>query len=172
MSMKQTQNTLRLMTESDLPAVMAIQASSYPQRYIEGLATFRSKLKLNPTGCWVACLDQAVRGYLVTVHSDEHHFPSLNVDAVVAPEHPSMLFIHDLALMPDARGQGLSERLLLCALEHARSCALNTIALVAVQGTERFWTRQGFQTCTPRHPVMQQRLASFGADALFMMRAP
>ena len=164
--------TVRLMSESDLPAVLSIQAACYPQHYQEEASAFKAKLRLNPCGCWVACRDQHVQGYLVTVLTDEHHIPSLNSDSLWEPVYPHMLFIHDLALNPEARGLGLSNAMLDSALDYARCRALSTIALVAVQGADAYWTKQGFQARTPSHPVMQQRLASFGPDALFMMRAP
>lgn len=165
-------STVRQMRESDLPAVLSVQADCYPPFYLEDASAFEAKLRLNPGGSWVVCRERQVVGYLVTVLTDELHIPSLNSDSLGEPVRPHMLFIHDLALNAEARGLGLSNVMLASAFEYARCRAVSSIALVAVQGSSVFWSRQGFQACTPRHPVMQQRLASFGPDALFMMRRP
>jgi GNAT superfamily N-acetyltransferase len=80
-----------------------------------------------------------------------------------------MLYLHDLALTSNARGLGLPSRLLSCAFDHARSRALDTMALIAVQGTERFWAGYGFEPTTPSLELLDT-LHTYG-DARFMTRS-
>ena len=45
-------------------------------------------------------------------------------------------------------------------------------ALVSVQGSQDFWARLGYQVQTLGDPGQQQRLASYGAGACYMVRVP
>jgi predicted N-acetyltransferase YhbS len=112
-----------------------------------------------------------VQAYLFTLPVDEGHFPVLHDTDWIPPVRPRWLYLHDLAVSPASQGLGLSGRLMQQALHCAHTLHTDGLALVAVQGAEAYWTRQGFLAHTPHHPMMQQRLASFGRDALFMMRS-
>ncbi|WP_259043780.1 GNAT family N-acetyltransferase [Chromobacterium alkanivorans] len=65
----------------------------------------------------------------------------------LSPDAADTLFIHDLALHPDARGHGLGPRLVQTVLGQGRRRGLRQARLVAVQGAARYWRRFGYQAC-------------------------
>lgn len=83
---------------------------------------------------------------------------------------PDCLYLHDLAVLPQHRGNGISHMLLAAALELAKAQQLNQMALIAVQGSVSFWQSQGFTTVMSPHPTIQTKLASYGEGATFMHR--
>lgn len=163
---------VRCILEQDLDAVLHVQAQCYEAGYHEPRTAFANKLAYSPGTAWLVEHEGTVQAYLFTLPVDERHFPVLHGSDWAPPPQPRWLYLHDLAVSPACQGMGLAGHLMQQALRCAHTLQLEGLALVAVQGAEAYWTRQGFQACTPRHPVMQQRLASFGPDALFMMRHP
>jgi hypothetical protein len=53
---------------------------------------------------------------------------------------------------------------------HARLSGLSGLALVAVQGSEPYWARQGFRAKEVEHAGLREKLHSFGDGACFMVR--
>lgn len=80
-----------------------------------------------------------------------------------------MLYLHDLALHPDARGQGATAAIVERLADQARRDGWRRIALVAVNDATAFWQRVGFGIV--EDPALAAKLASYGADARYMIRA-
>lgn len=158
------------MTLADLGLVLAIQQRSYPPAYHEPLAAFDNKLRQSPDSAWLATSDTATLAYLVTLPVDEDHFPALHAATWRLPSRAKWLYLHDLAVDPGHRGCGAGQRLVEQAFAHARQLGLEGLALVAVQGSEPYWARQGFETHEVAHAGLREKLRSFGDDARFMVR--
>lgn len=158
------------MTLPDLDMVLAIQQRCYPQAYHEPLAAFENKLRQSPKSAWLAVSGETPLAYLLTLPVDEAHFPALHAADWTPPPRAKWLYLHDLAVDPDHRGAGAGQRLVEQALGHARSCGLDGLALVAVQGSQPYWARQGFLAWETEHAALRERLRSFGDDACFMVR--
>ena len=68
--------------------------------------------------------------------------------------------------MPEARGSGAAEAIVTTLIEEARQSGISTISLVAVNGSEVFWQKYGFQ---PAHNEdIAAKMRSYGASARFM----
>lgn len=163
---------IRLMHPADLDAVQRVQRSCYPVPYHEPPASFGNKLRHAPDSCWVIEAGGRVEAYLVCLPADETRLPGLHATDWCAPRQPSLLYLHDLAVSPGLRGQGAAQALIDRARAHAAQAGLRCLALVAVQGSEPYWARQGF---APREPVRSElvrALHSFGDGARFMVCAP
>src|SRR3990170_3814523 len=68
-------------------------------------------------------------------------------DAVFAERrrlYPDGCMIHDLALLPDARGVGAASSMVERLLAHACSAGFPNSSLVAVKESPGFWRRHGF----------------------------
>lgn len=161
---------IRPMKPADLGLVLAIQQRCYPPAYHEPLAAFDNKLRQSPASAWLATCDEGAQAYLVTLPVDEAHFPALHADDWCLPPRAKWLYLHDLAVDPDHRGSGAGQRLVQHAFAHARVLGLEGLALVAVQGSQPYWARQGFQARTLTHTGLLEKLRSFGDDACFMVR--
>jgi len=79
-----------------------------------------------------------------------------------------VLYIHDLAIAPDARGLRMGVQLVARAFDAARASGLCEAELVAVEGAHGFWHRLGFRE--GHSAAIAAKLASYGADARWMRR--
>ncbi|MGH6736639.1 MAG: GNAT family N-acetyltransferase [Methyloceanibacter sp.] len=157
----------RAMGMSDLAAVEAIAAAVHPT-LPERPDVFAEKLTLFPQGCFALAGDGAVVGYAFAHPWRQGGVPKLDALLGGLPEDADCLFLHDVAVLPQARGQGASGALvaLLVALAGARG--LRALALAAVYGTGRHWARAGFTPAGGESIAAQ--LAPYGAGAQYMVR--
>ncbi len=155
------------MTRADLPAVAHIAAIVHPA-YPEDPAIAAERLALEPTGSFVFDGASGPAAYLISHRWIDGAPPALDTHLRALPPHPALWYIHDIALMPETRGQGAA-RAILAELEAlARSHGLHRLALVAVNDSVPFWTRHGFAGAT--NPALAEKLASYGPDARYMVR--
>lgn len=140
------------MTEADLPTVLALAGALHPH-HPESRAVFAERLALAPAGCWMLGEGE---GYAIAHPWTGLAPPPLDSLLGALPDGPWHL--HDVALLPAARGAGHPTRL----LER-----WPVATLVAIPGTGGYWMRQGFRD-TPC--ADQAALASYGERARFMAR--
>lgn len=154
---------------ADLPELLRIQAACYGAGYLEGADRFAARLAVAPHSCWLARgADGFARAYLVACPTLRGAITPLN--AVFEPAaQPDTLYLHDLAVHPDAAGLGLGPRLVHTALAWAAEHHLSHSALVAVQGSLPFWGRLGYAAAPPA-PGAARALASYGPGALYLAR--
>ena len=80
------------------------------------------------------------------------------------------LFIHDLAIAPVGRGQGIGRKLIACAFDLAKGDGLMSAELVAVEGAANFWRGMGFAELQPTLEIAA-KLAGYGREARWMGRS-
>ena len=83
---------------------------------------------------------------------------------------PDTLYLHDLAVAPQAAGQGLAQRLVSHLWARAAEERLSHSALVSVQGSQPFWERLGYRVQALDDPAQQRHLDSYGAGACYMAK--
>lgn len=153
------------MTAADLPAVMAIAAAVHPA-YPEEEAVFAERLRLFPQGCLVLGAAEGLLGYVMSHPWERAAPPPLNSLLGHLPARAGCFYIHDLALLPAARGSGAGGRAVAALANLALALGLPCLALVAVAGSSGFWRRQGFRE---RHaPALAAKLASYDDAALYL----
>ncbi|UXY13787.1 GNAT family N-acetyltransferase [Chitiniphilus purpureus] len=157
---------LRVLTESDLDAVLAIQRECYPAAWQESRATFARKLALSPQSNWLAHEGDVALGYLFTHPWHDRTPPALDTGLPALPQGADRHFLHDLAIHPQARGRGIAARLVEHALAWGAAQGLREARLVAVLGAERFWQGLGF---APLRTIGAQP-AAYGKAARIMGR--
>lgn len=164
-------NPPRLMLEGDLDAVIRLQSTCYSREFHEPKVAFASKLKAAPDSCWVIHGPDGLLAYLVCLPIEGDQLPALHAPDWRKPANPDWLYLHDLAIHPDARGMGLASLMLSRATELAQTRKLASMGLIAVQDSVPFWRRYGFEpvTCATIH-ISEEKLASFGKEATFMLR--
>lgn len=159
------------MQEADLDSVIGLQTVCYRSEFHESKSSFASKLFAAPDSCWVAPGPTGLLAYLARLPIEWGALPSLHSLQWHRPHRPDWLFIHDLAIHPQARGTGLASAMLQQATAAARIQNLSTMSLIAVQGWVPFWRRHGFEPATaPTVQGLAAKLASFGEGAVFMLR--
>lgn len=157
----------RPMTAADLPAVNALAALIHPG-YPEDAAVFAERLRLYPPGCRVLERDGELAAYVVSHPWVDRAPPSLNTLLGELPARPSSYYLHDIALLPEVRGTGAAVEAVTSLAEQARVERLPSLSLIAVNGSEGFWRRQGFAPVEDQ--ALAAKLCSYGGDAQFMIR--
>ncbi len=158
----------RAMADSDLDGVAEIQAIAFPDHF-EDRDCFVDRLALYPAGCRVLVDgDDRVLGYGVAYPWLRDAMPPLNARIGALPDAPHLLYLHDLALSPGARGTGAARSYVAWLVDHARAEGWPHIALVAVNDAAPFWARHGFVASDS--PALREKLASYGDDARYMVR--
>jgi ribosomal protein S18 acetylase RimI-like enzyme len=155
----------RPMTASDLPAVLAVAAVVHPD-YPEEEAVFAERLRLFPQGCLVLDGPKGLLGYVVSHPWHRGGPPALNTLLGRLPEAPGAFYIHDLALLPEARGTGAGRLIVGRLVALAREAQQPRLALVAVNDSSGFWQRQGFREM--HDPALAAKLASYDDAARYL----
>lgn len=157
----------RTMCEHDLPAVGEIAARLHPA-YPEDARIFAERLQLYPNGCLVLEVNDCMLGYVISHPWRHRQPPTLNSLLQTLPVRPSTYYIHDVALLPQARGLGAVVQLLSRLSRIAQDDGLPALSLVAVNGSSEFWSRQGFVAIDD--PELQEKLNSYDLAARFLYK--
>jgi len=137
------QGRWRQMSAGDLAAVSAISDAVHG-RYTEPMAVYAERLNLYPAGCRVLEQDGEAAGYLISHPWFREDPPKLGALLGAIPPDSDSYYLHDLALLPAARGTGAGKAALDFVKARARARGRSDIALMAVGGADRYWARQGF----------------------------
>jgi ribosomal protein S18 acetylase RimI-like enzyme len=157
----------RPMTPADLPAALAVADIVHP-RYPEDPAIFAERLALYPAGCLVLMQGEEQIGYIVSHPWTYGAPPVLNSLLGALPLAPTTYYIHDIALLPQARGTGAAKTVLARLADRAEASGLPNLSLIAVNDSVAFWQRHGFAV-TP-DPALDIKLRSYDDSARFMVR--
>ena len=155
------------MLPGDLDAAERVADVVHPD-YPEDPAVFAERLRLFPAGCWVLEEADACVGYLIGHPWLLHRPVPLNHLLRLLPEVPDTFYLHDLALLPPARGRGDAGAGVSLLVLEARRLGLGAMSLVSVGGSAGFWKRHGFAVAQDR--TILRHLSGYGTDARFMLR--
>lgn len=158
----------RGMRAADLSAVIAIAARVHPD-YPEDAAVFGERLALCPAGCLVLEGAGGPDGYVLSHPWRDDAPPALNVALGALPARPDCWYLHDIALLPHARGRNAPAAALAMLAARARKAGLSRIVLVATGSAGAYWLRAGF-TALDR-PRAAAILRSYDPAARLMSRA-
>ena len=155
------------MSAADLPVIMAAAAEVHPD-YPEGEAVFTERLALHPAGCLVLAGGDGIGGYVLSHPWRFGQVPALDSLLGALPEDADIYYIHDLALLPLARGGGAASACVHRLAAHARAAGFARMALVAVGNSAGFWQRQDFREA--HDEALARKLASYDSAARYMIR--
>ena len=161
---------LRPMVLPDLAAVLGIQRACYPGDFLESAEVITLRLRSPGNLSYVAERGGLVCAYLAAYRSRPGKLTPLHgsFETVLQPD---TVYLHDMAVAPAAKGQGLAQRLVEHLWTQGRSEGLVCSALVSVQGSQPFWERLGYRLYTLTEPAQQRNLDSYGAGACYMVKA-
>ncbi|WP_207546457.1 GNAT family N-acetyltransferase [Methylobacterium indicum] len=155
----------RPMRPADLSAAAAVAARVHPG-YPEEDGVMAERLRLCPGGCLTLVgPGEALAGYAVGHPWRSGSVPDLDTLLGALPERADAWCIHDVALLPEARGQGAAAAVVGLMLAQAARHGLPEVVLVAVGDAAGFWRRHGFR------PLAAPAPAGYGAGAALMARA-
>jgi len=158
------------MKPQDMAAVSRLAALCHPD-LPEDSAVLAEKQKLAPQYCFALAQlsgEEELLGYMLAHPWRRGDIPPLNRRLGGIPQNADIIYLHDLALDPAARGQRLAEAAVikLCAI--AVRAGFAEINLAAVHCSAPFWQKQGFM---PQKINDKNLLRTYGADAVFMAKS-
>lgn len=153
------------MKPSDLPAITTLAEQAHPS-FPEEPEVFAEKQALFEAFCFTLELDDAIAGYCIAHPWVRDRVPVLNQLLQSPPETPDRVFLHDIVVAPAARGNGAGAALLDLLESAARRHGLKAINLIALYGSNKVWSRYGFEQV----PIDRTEIASYGPSAIYMRK--
>jgi GNAT superfamily N-acetyltransferase len=154
------------MRGADLPAITAISDAVHG-RYSEDGAVYAERLALYPSGCFTLWQGDQISGYLISHPWHRDSPPALNAMLGSIPMVADSYYLHDIALLPGARGGGSGHAAVDLVLTLARKAGFQDVTLMAVNDADRFWASIGFAYVED----VISTLNSYGAGSYLMRRA-
>ena len=158
----------RTMSALDLASVEAI-AEIVHRDFYESPSVLAERRRLYPNGAHVLEINERAVGYVLSHPWKRGTIPALNVLVDALPPDADTYYIHDLALLPVARRVGAAKFVTAALEKHAAARGFATLSLVAVNGSEPFWTKQGFVPLDL--PELAGKLLSYEPGARYMEKA-
>ncbi|HEY3870801.1 MAG TPA: GNAT family N-acetyltransferase [Actinocrinis sp.] len=157
---------IRHIAADDWDEIAALEAETYRDSGLsEGRAALESRAQASPATCFVLDLGTRIAGYVLTLPYPPYQYPDLH-----EPERGAFasrnLHLHDLVIGADRRGRGMARLLLDHLTAAVRAAGYEQISLVAVGGSDTFWSAQGYGAL-PEVALPE----SYGPKAIYMSRA-
>lgn len=128
---------------------------------------FQEKVMLFPNGCQKLVSMTDIVGYGITHPWTLYSIPPLDEFLKVLPDKPECLYIHDVVVLPEARGNRAAEMYVEYIKHLAIELNISYLALVSVYGTDVLWGRFGFQVI--QNSDLNRKLVSYGTSAKYMI---
>lgn len=148
------------LSAADVPQLMLVQQNCYSDELVESAAVMAERIAEFHQSCWGYFIDQQLAGYLLAYPSELGAITPLAATFPVY-QNPDCLYLHDMAISSDFRGQSIAARLLQHAQTEAEKLGLEALALVAVQGAEAYWQKLGFVRVTDIKVAQQAILDTY-----------
>jgi GNAT superfamily N-acetyltransferase len=155
------------MTSRDLTQVQSL-ADAIHLDHPEDMAVFAERMNLYPQGCLTLEENGRLIGYALTHPWYFGKPPALNCLLGTIPPDATTYYVHDVALLPEARGKGYAVQIGDRLAEHAAKAGFDNLSLVAVNNSQGFWERLGFRKA--HVPGLEEKLFTYGPDAVLMAR--
>jgi hypothetical protein len=94
--------------------------------------------------------------------------PPLDSFLETTPGVADCLYIHDVAVLAEARGHGSAELYIELMVDRACQLGVDFLALVSVYSTQPFWAAYRFEIASA--PGLGTKLRSYGPTAKYMTR--
>jgi ribosomal protein S18 acetylase RimI-like enzyme len=133
----------------------------------ESKEVFLEKVILHPLGCRKLIYDNILSGYGICHPWKLYSVPRVDCFINTLPPHPDCLYIHDIAILPHARGQNAAGRYINYIKQLALESSIPAVTLVSVYGTNVLWSRFGFRGVEIAE--LDNPLASYGKSAQYMV---
>ncbi|GIK81273.1 MAG: GNAT family N-acetyltransferase [Pseudorhodoplanes sp.] len=160
-----TRPAWRPMTADDVAAAHALSQTVHPG-YPEARAVFAERHQLYPQGCFALVREGRLCGYALSHPFPADSAPALDTLIGALPREAGNYYIHDVAMLQEARGHGAASAIVERLKTHARAGGFACVSLIAVNDSAAFWTRHEFAARAV--PALAGKLASYGAHAVYM----
>ena len=124
------------------------------------------KIRLFADGCMMLELGAEAVGYGIAYPWLLDAVPALDTFFGALPSESRCIFIHDVAILPQARARGAGAAFVRHAGRLATARGFSRLALVSVYDTHPVWARCGFEV---QPPPPGDKLKGYGATARYMV---
>ncbi len=155
--------------ESDLQSLNEI-ASQIHTTLPERPEVFADKLSRFPHGCRKLVLGNKMVGYGISHPSKLYSIPPSDEFLGSLPQPPECLYIHDVAVLTEGRGNNAAAVFVEATKALAGRMQIRCLALVSVYRTDTLWSRFGFRVV--QNDALNGKLASYGPTAKYMVCDP
>ncbi len=128
---------------------------------------FLEKIRLYPEGCRKLVGAAVTVGYGISHPWLLNEIPPLDAFLGGLPTQPECIYIHDVAVLPEARGHGAAAHYVEYIKELATTRKIPALALVSVYGTDPLWSHFGFKVIHDQR--LAEKLITYGASAKYMV---
>jgi ribosomal protein S18 acetylase RimI-like enzyme len=158
---------IRYISDTDWDAIAAMESRAYAQLGLsEGRAALRSRADVSPETCFVLDVGSEIAGYVLALPYPLFGYPDLEhaEESLVSFHRPRNLHLHDIVVAERLRGRRLGGRLHDHLILAAAARGFERISLVAVGGSEPFWSAHGYIAYPSISP------SGYGVNAVYMSR--
>lgn len=131
---------------------------------------FRHRIEQFPEGCRMLIKDEEIVGYGIAYPWELLSIPPLDSYLKPLPKLPLCMYIHDVAILPEARGHSASKDYVEYISELALSMSINFVCGVSVHGTSSLWKKYILGCKTYSDNEVKSQLGTYGFDAVYMIR--
>ncbi|MET9863449.1 GNAT family N-acetyltransferase [Streptomyces smyrnaeus] len=158
---------VRRILDSDWDSVAALERDAYAGLGLsEGPAALQSRASASPDTCFLLDVGSRTAGYLLSLPYPAFRYPALEQTQGATAFRTRNLHLHDIVVTRTLRRRGLAQHLLRHLTRTAQAHGHERISLVAVGGSERFWSARGFLP----HPGVVPPGSGYGTGAVYMSR--
>ncbi|KAL8656451.1 MAG: hypothetical protein Q9210_000244 [Variospora velana] len=158
----------RQMSVNDIESLVRVADLIHPG-LPESDEVFAERVKLFPEGCLALVEGERdeLYGYVISHPTRRRQPPALDSLLREIASDADQYYIHDLAILSEARGRGLAQECINKLFGIAQRYP--TTSLVSVYGTAPFWGRFGF---VPEEidEGLKMKLLNYGNDAMYLAR--
>lgn len=149
--------------ENNWSGILEIQDEAYQEVGPEELDVLKSKQSASSETCFVCVSDQGdVLGYLLS-HPWNGVEPPKLFEPLSDIGNSDSLYLHDMAVSSRSKGQGLGRSMMAELIKVAVMKGIKRITLVAVQGSDSFWSLLDFKEISGANIC-----PSYGENAVLM----
>jgi len=129
---------------------------------------FAEKIRLFPEGALVLKQGETTVGYGISHPWLLYSIPHLDEFLIALPRSPTCLHIHDVVILPQARGHGAFRSFVELVVRIAEKRQVAFVSLVSVYNTHTLWGRYGFDVVS--NELITKELKTYGDSARYMVR--
>ncbi len=132
------------MTPAHIAEAVRVQAQAFPEDLRESPEVFANRMERFGAYFRVVFMGDRMVGYMISFPWKLGDTPVNNETFPADLPEPDCFYIHDIAILPEARGAGISKAMLDDAYQTALRLGFDAVSLVAVGQSGNFWDNAGF----------------------------
>jgi ribosomal protein S18 acetylase RimI-like enzyme len=133
------------MEKHHLSDVIKVQKATFTEDLCEALDVFQNRIERFGQYYKVAIIDDSVVGYMICFPWTLGDTPINNEKFPENIPQPNCFYIHDITLLPQARGTGLAKAMIEESYKMARELGFSQVELVSVSQSGNYWDKVGFE---------------------------